>query len=74
MAFKKRQWSILNEFERKEKEVFLKKLTVNKSLKMLNALYRFARNFTDKQYYRRLDPEKIKALSRVHNLFMAVKP
>lgn len=67
-----RRWDILHKFELKQKESFLKKLTINESLKILNELYRFTQKIGDKEYCRKLNMERIQILSKVHFMFMKV--
>ena len=67
-----RHWDILHAFERRQKELFLKKLTTNESLKILDGLYRFTQKIGDREYYKKLDIRKIQALSKVHSMFMKV--
>jgi hypothetical protein len=70
----KRRWDILSDFECRQKAASFKKLTIKESLCDLENLYRFAQEVTDKKYYRKINLERIQALSKAHSLFMKVKP
>lgn len=67
-----KRWEILHNFERKQKELFLKKLTINESLKILSDLYQFAQKVGDRTDYKKMDLRKIQTLSKVHFMFMRV--
>lgn len=60
-----RRWDILHKFELKQKESFLKKLTTNESLKILDELYRFIQKISDKKYYKKLNMKRIQILSNM---------
>lgn len=68
------QWRILHDFEHKQKESFLKELTKTKATEMFKYFYQFARKIGDKDYYNKLNYKKVAALSKIHYMFMRVKP
>lgn len=67
-------WKKLGNFERKYKEMFLKRLTKNEGLEMLNNLYKFVQEIGHRKDYKKLDLQKIQTLSKVHSIFMKVNP
>ena len=67
-----RSWHILHDFERRQKELFLKKLTKNESLRILSGLYEFAQKLGVRTDYKKLDLRKIRALSKIHFIFLKV--
>lgn len=69
---KQRRWEILHNFEHKQRELFLKNLTINEGIKIFSDLYQFAQKIGDKVYYKNLDLKKVNALSKVHSMFMNV--
>lgn len=68
-----RRWDILNNFEHKQKRLFLKKLTAKESINILENLYQFFQKIMDKKEYWKVNPGKMQALSKAHRLFMKVK-
>lgn len=68
----KRRWDVVHIFECKEKRLFLKDLTTHKSLKILCDLYQFVYKTGNRGFYKELDSEKIRNLSKVHFMFMRV--
>jgi hypothetical protein len=69
---RQRRWEILHKFENKHKKIFLKKLSVGKSLEIFKNLYLFAQEVDDRADHRKLDLRKIHTLSKVHFMFMKV--
>ncbi len=69
---KQRSWHILHEFERRQKKLFLKKLTKNESLRIIRGLYEFAQEIGVRTAHKRLDLRKIRALSKIHSIFLKV--
>lgn len=69
----KRRWDILHKFENNQKRVFLRKLTVNKSLQIFSQLYQFVCDVTAKKELMKIRLSKVNALAKTHSMFMKVK-
>ena len=67
-----KRWNTLHDFEHKQKELFLKKLTMNESLNIFQNLYQFSQTINCRRYYNKLGFKKINTLSKVHFMFMKV--
>lgn len=68
-----RRWDILENFENKYKEKFLRNLTEEKSLEILKYLYLFAQEILDKRYFKKPNQKKIRILTKIHSMFNKVK-
>ena len=69
----KRDWRKIGDFEKKQKQHFLKNLTEKDSFKIFKNLYIFGYNLLDRGWFKRIDRDKIKLLSRAHSMFNKVK-
>ena len=62
----------MRDFKHQQKRPFLKKLTINDSLKILNELYEFAYKVRPRISYVGLNLKKIKILHKVHSMLSKV--
>lgn len=69
---RERRWRILHNFEENQNRALLRRLTIPEGLRLFLNLYQFAQLLNNKAYYRQLDLNKIRELSRVHSMFMKV--
>ncbi len=69
----KRRWDVLHKFENNQKNVFLRKLTVDKSLQIFSQLYQFVCDTNDKKELMKISLSKVNALSKTHSMFMKVR-
>ena len=67
-------WKELNNWECKYKRIFLKKLSTNKSSKILENLYKFAQKVGDTKNHNKMYLRKMRTLTKVHSIFMKVNP
>lgn len=70
---RKRNWDVLHKFEDNQKKVFLKKLSVDKSLQIFSHLYQFVCDTNDKKKLMKISLSKVNALAKTHSMFMKVK-
>lgn len=67
------RWDKIKEFETRQKEKSLRRMSQKESLGIFFSLYQFSQKLRDKKYYSILDREKIKSLVRIHFLARGVK-
>lgn len=67
------KWKIYHEFEEKEKERRLTKLSTRTSFDILKELYQFSHNLNTDMKFNSFDMEKIKTLSNIHHIFGRVE-
>ena len=68
-----RSWDILKDFENKYKKDFLNSLTQEKSLEIFKNLYLLVQETVGKNYFKKLNSQRIQVLTKVHSIFMRVK-
>jgi len=66
-------WGIYHKLEEKQKNRFLKKLSICGGFKILSELNQFANKLSTKPNFKKLDADKIKTLNAVHSIFGKVK-
>ncbi len=70
---KQRRWDIVHTFEEKENSSFLRKLSIQKSFKIMESLYQAMLSIKKKSDIVALNPERIRVLSKVHSIFNKVQ-
>ena len=68
-----KQWKIYQQHEWEHNKTFLRRLSVNKSVKIFKILEDFASKLIKKTDIQKMNMEKIKILAYVHALFGKVK-
>ena len=64
----KNRWKLLNDFEAKQRIIFLKRLKPQQSLKIYSHLYDFFYRIWGKRYSTELNTEKIRSLVKVRSV------
>jgi hypothetical protein len=72
MVLEKKRWDILHRFEGRYKQEFLRRLNEKDSLRIFYDLYSFGIKLTEKNHFKKINTQRIKALSNIHSMFMKV--